>query len=84
MNNDGFIKNNFKELIKDDPARQKDIARQGGIASGKARRKKSAEHKMYTAIMQAAFMQDFATPEELKAFRKWRQAQKSKKPAAVK
>ena len=81
-----FEDNKFNNLAATDPERQRAIARAGGIASGAARRKKKAKNQIYGAIMAAALEQDFASPEELKAFRKWRkmQAQKKKKPPAAK
>lgn len=80
--NAGFEANKFNNLAATEPERQREIARAGGIASGKARRKKKAERVFYGAIMNAAFEQDFASQEELKAFRKWRKMQKDRPPAA--
>jgi len=77
MTNNAFKENNFKELLKTDPERQKAIAAAGGKASGESKRKRKAAGELYGALMDAAFTMDFATPEELKAFRKWRQTERS-------
>lgn len=78
MNNQSFEENNFKELLKNNPDRQKEIARSGGIASGISRRKKSEETKALKSLLDVAFMIDFASPEELKEFRKWKKHHKKR------
>lgn len=67
-----FEDNKFDNLIAREPEKQREIARAGGIASGKAKRKKKATQAYYGALLDIAMTKDFATPEELKDFRYYR------------
>lgn len=67
-----FESNKFNNLIETEPERQREIARQGGIASGKARRIKRARQAYYSGLLDIAVYKDFATPEELKEFNYYR------------
>lgn len=74
MNNQSFEENNFRELQKSDPARLKEIARSGGVASGVSRRKNKQQREVLGTMLDIALRMDFATPEELKEFRKWKKS----------
>ena len=67
-----FESNKFNNLIETEPERQREIARQGGIASGIARRKKKAKQIYYSSLLDVAMQKDFSTPEELKEFNYYR------------
>lgn len=85
MYSEEFKENNFKELIANDPERQREIARQGGLASGKTRQRKAIMNAYTKALLDASFRAEFVSPEEMHQFREWkkrkekRQARKKKK-----
>ena len=78
MNNQSFEDNNFKELIKNDPDRQREIARSGGIASGVSRRKNKQSRVIIGTMLDVALRMDFASPEELREFRQWKKKHNKK------
>ena len=76
--NEGFERNNFRELSINDPERQKEISRSGGIASGVSRSKKSKQKAIYGVLLEVACSKDFASPEELQEFRRWKKRKQNK------
>lgn len=64
----GFIDNNFRLLDKD---KQRDIARQGGIASGQVRKQKADRAKAAREILDYVFLQSGLQKQDLEDFRKW-------------
>lgn len=75
-----FEDNNFKNLL---PERQREIARQGGLASGRARKAKAektkAQQAYFSALLDNMWRTQFATPEEYKAFKHWKAERESRK-----
>ena len=76
--NESFERNNFRELSVTDPERLKEISRSGGIASGLSRSKKSKQKAIYGALLEVACSRDFASPEELQEFRRWKKRKQKK------
>lgn len=78
MTNQSFEENNFRALSNNNPDRMREIARSGGVASGVSRRKNKQQREVLGTMLNVALQMDFATPEELKEFRKWKKNHKKK------
>ena len=76
--NESFEQNNFRELSINDPERQKEISRSGGIASGVSRSKKSKQKAIFGTLLEVACTMDLGSPEEIQEFRRWKKRKQNK------